>query len=98
MGLLSSAATVFLLCACGTGLTLYAVHVQRSRQDDSGYRALCDVDDVITCSEIITDEYVWDVSLFFFHCCDTLSFSAEGTLLSLLSGRVSMWAWSITGS
>lgn len=56
MGVLSSAATVFFLCACGTGLTLYAVHVQRSRLDDAGYRALCDVDDVITCSEVVAEE------------------------------------------
>ena len=56
MGLLSSAATVFFLCACGTVLTLYAVHVQRSRLDDARYRALCDVDEVITCSEIVADE------------------------------------------
>ena len=56
MGVLSSAATVFFLCACGTGLTLYAVHVQRSRQDDARYRALCDVDEVITCSKIVAEE------------------------------------------
>ena len=56
MGLLSSAATVFFLCACGTVLTLYAVHVQRSRLDDARYRALCDVDEVITCSEIVAEE------------------------------------------
>ena len=57
MGLLTSAATVLFLCACGTGLALYAVHVQRSRLEDANYRALCDVDDTITCSEIIAEEY-----------------------------------------
>ena len=60
MGVFSSAATVFFLCGCGTGLTLYAVHVQRSRLDDTGYRALCDVDEVITCSEIVAEEYVFE--------------------------------------
>ena len=56
MGLLTSAASVLVLCAFGTGLTLYAVHVQRSRLEDASYRALCDLDETITCSEILAKE------------------------------------------
>jgi len=47
---------VLILCACGTGLTLYAVHVQRSKLEDASYRALCDLDDAIACSEYLAAE------------------------------------------
>jgi hypothetical protein len=56
MGVLTSAATVLFLCACGTGLTLYTVHIQRSKLNDTSYRALCDVDNTITCSQIIAED------------------------------------------
>ena len=56
MGFLTSTATLFFLCACGTGVGLYFVHLQRSKHDDPSYRALCDVDSTITCSKIIAEE------------------------------------------
>ena len=53
---LTSAALVFVFCACGTGLTLYVMHVQNSKLEDSSYRAFCDVDDTIACSEYLAEE------------------------------------------
>ena len=48
MGCLTPAIVV--LCACGVALSAYAIHVERSKHRDEGYRAHCDMDETIACS------------------------------------------------
>ncbi|XP_063285150.1 vitamin K epoxide reductase complex subunit 1-like protein 1 [Pelobates fuscus] len=45
------------LCSVGIGLSLYALHVETSRESDAGYRALCDINPSISCSKVFTSRW-----------------------------------------
>ncbi|XP_073403613.1 vitamin K epoxide reductase complex subunit 1-like protein 1 [Dendrobates tinctorius] len=46
-----------LLCALGLALSVYAYHVETSRENDAGYRALCDINPSISCSKVFTSRW-----------------------------------------
>ncbi|XP_041938170.1 vitamin K epoxide reductase complex subunit 1 [Alosa sapidissima] len=46
-----------LLCAVGILLSVYALHVELSKEHDPGYRALCDLADSISCSKVFTSRW-----------------------------------------
>lgn len=46
-----------LLCALGIGLSVYAYHVETSREKDATYRALCDINPSISCSKVFTSRW-----------------------------------------
>ncbi|XP_065436622.1 vitamin K epoxide reductase complex subunit 1-like protein 1, partial [Chrysemys picta bellii] len=42
------------LCALGLVLSVYALHVESSRERDPGYRAMCDLSPSVSCSKVFT--------------------------------------------
>ncbi|XP_071978986.1 vitamin K epoxide reductase complex subunit 1-like protein 1 [Engystomops pustulosus] len=46
-----------LVCALGIGLSVYAYHVETSREGDPDYRALCDINPSISCSKVFTSRW-----------------------------------------
>uniref|UniRef100_UPI00358E6FD5 vitamin K epoxide reductase complex subunit 1-like protein 1 isoform X2 n=1 Tax=Myxine glutinosa TaxID=7769 RepID=UPI00358E6FD5 len=42
------------LCTLGTALSLYALHVEMHRENDSTYRAWCDLAESVSCSRVFT--------------------------------------------
>ncbi|CAJ0967541.1 unnamed protein product [Ranitomeya imitator] len=46
-----------LLCALGSALSVYAYHVETSRENDAEYRALCDINPSISCSKVFTSRW-----------------------------------------
>ncbi|XP_068100086.1 vitamin K epoxide reductase complex subunit 1-like protein 1 [Hyperolius riggenbachi] len=46
-----------LLCAAGIALSVYAYHVETSRERDPEYLALCDVNPSISCSKVFTSRW-----------------------------------------
>uniref|UniRef100_A0A8C3SHE2 vitamin-K-epoxide reductase (warfarin-sensitive) n=1 Tax=Chelydra serpentina TaxID=8475 RepID=A0A8C3SHE2_CHESE len=42
------------LCALGLALSVYALHVETSRERDPGYRAACDLSPSVSCSKVFT--------------------------------------------
>ncbi|KAH1171327.1 hypothetical protein KIL84_006945 [Mauremys mutica] len=42
------------LCALGLALSVYALHVETSRERDPGYRAMCDLSPSVSCSKVFT--------------------------------------------
>ncbi|XP_074854460.1 vitamin K epoxide reductase complex subunit 1 [Carettochelys insculpta] len=45
------------LCALGLVLSVYALHVESSRERDPGYRAMCDLSPSISCSKVFTSRW-----------------------------------------
>ncbi|XP_040211923.1 vitamin K epoxide reductase complex subunit 1-like protein 1 [Rana temporaria] len=45
------------LCAAGIGLSVYAYHVETSRERDPEYTALCDINPDISCSKVFTSRW-----------------------------------------
>uniref|UniRef100_A0A674J749 vitamin-K-epoxide reductase (warfarin-sensitive) n=1 Tax=Terrapene triunguis TaxID=2587831 RepID=A0A674J749_9SAUR len=43
-----------MLCALGLALSMYALHVESSREQDPGYRAMCDLSPSVSCSKVFT--------------------------------------------
>ncbi|XP_075422652.1 vitamin K epoxide reductase complex subunit 1 [Ascaphus truei] len=46
-----------LLCALGIALSVYAYHVETSKERDGGYTALCDINPSISCSKVFTSRW-----------------------------------------
>ncbi|OCT61959.1 vitamin K epoxide reductase complex subunit 1-like protein 1 [Xenopus laevis] len=46
-----------LLCSVGIALSLYAFHVETSRERDPDYTALCDINPSISCSKVFTSRW-----------------------------------------
>lgn len=46
-----------LVCALGIALSVYAYHVETSRENDAAYRALCDINPSISCSKVFTSRW-----------------------------------------
>ncbi|XP_065276578.1 vitamin K epoxide reductase complex subunit 1-like protein 1 [Emys orbicularis] len=42
------------LCALGLALSVYALHVESSRERAPGYRAMCDLSPFVSCSKLFT--------------------------------------------
>ncbi|XP_066433102.1 vitamin K epoxide reductase complex subunit 1-like protein 1 [Eleutherodactylus coqui] len=46
-----------LVCVLGIALSVYAYHVETSREKDATYRALCDINPSISCSKVFTSRW-----------------------------------------
>ncbi|XP_050408302.1 vitamin K epoxide reductase complex subunit 1 [Patella vulgata] len=49
--------SILTLCALGMGLSVYALHVEISKERDSSYTALCDYNELISCSKVFSSRY-----------------------------------------
>ena len=47
----------YLVCILGFGLSLYALHVERSAETDIEYVAYCDISTRVSCSKVFLSEY-----------------------------------------
>lgn len=47
------------LCVFGLALSVYALHVELSRESDPDYRAMCDLGESVSCSKVFTSRYVY---------------------------------------
>lgn len=47
------------LCVLGLALSVYALHVELSRESDPDYRAMCDLGESVSCSKVFTSRYVY---------------------------------------
>ncbi|XP_053495774.1 vitamin K epoxide reductase complex subunit 1 [Ictalurus furcatus] len=45
------------LCALGLILSVYALHVELSRENDPNYRAMCDLAESVSCSKVFTSRW-----------------------------------------
>ncbi|KAL4658337.1 vitamin K epoxide reductase complex subunit 1-like protein 1 [Arapaima gigas] len=45
------------LCTVGALLSVYALHVELSRERDPGYRAMCDLAESVSCSKVFTSRW-----------------------------------------
>lgn len=45
------------LCLFGLVLSLYALHVELSRENDPHYRAMCDLGESVSCSKVFTSRW-----------------------------------------
>ncbi|XP_023145577.2 vitamin K epoxide reductase complex subunit 1 [Amphiprion ocellaris] len=45
------------LCLFGLVLSLYALHVELSRENDPDYRAMCDLGESVSCSKVFTSRW-----------------------------------------
>uniref|UniRef100_A0A6J0UXK5 vitamin-K-epoxide reductase (warfarin-sensitive) n=1 Tax=Pogona vitticeps TaxID=103695 RepID=A0A6J0UXK5_9SAUR len=46
-----------LLCAAGLALSVYAFHVETSKERDASYQAMCDINAAISCSRVFTSRW-----------------------------------------
>ncbi|XP_066485335.1 vitamin K epoxide reductase complex subunit 1 [Tiliqua scincoides] len=46
-----------LLCALGLALSVYAFHVETSKERDASYRAACDINSAVSCSRVFTSRW-----------------------------------------
>ncbi|KAG1933413.1 vitamin K epoxide reductase complex subunit 1 [Pimephales promelas] len=47
----------FILCLLGLVLSVYALHVELSRENDPEYRAMCDLGHSVSCSKVFTSRW-----------------------------------------
>ncbi|XP_051865921.1 vitamin K epoxide reductase complex subunit 1-like protein 1 [Pristis pectinata] len=47
----------WLACGLGLALSVYAYHVETSKERDTTYRAMCDLSDSISCSRVFTSRW-----------------------------------------
>ncbi|XP_069783050.1 vitamin K epoxide reductase complex subunit 1-like protein 1 [Narcine bancroftii] len=47
----------WLVCGLGLALSVYAYHVETSKEQDASYRAMCDLSDSISCSKVFTSRW-----------------------------------------
>lgn len=86
-----------LLCAAGLALSIYAWHVETSKERDAAYRAMCDISADISCSRVFTSRSVVPPT-------PTSSDPADPKLLRplslhpLSSGSLSGRGWGLSGS
>ncbi|ELT87583.1 hypothetical protein CAPTEDRAFT_131213 [Capitella teleta] len=45
------------LCLIGAGLSVYAYHVETTKEKDNSYRAACDINEQMSCSKVFTSRY-----------------------------------------
>ncbi|XP_061765395.1 vitamin K epoxide reductase complex subunit 1 [Nerophis ophidion] len=45
------------LCVFGLFLSVYALHVELSREHDAAYRAMCDLGESVSCSKVFTSRW-----------------------------------------
>ncbi|KAK6473412.1 vitamin K epoxide reductase complex subunit 1-like protein 1 [Huso huso] len=46
-----------LVCILGILVSFYAYHVETEKERDTGYRAMCDVSDSVSCSKVFTSRW-----------------------------------------
>ncbi|XP_061444351.1 vitamin K epoxide reductase complex subunit 1 [Rhineura floridana] len=46
-----------LLCAAGLVLSVYAFHVETSKERDAAYQAMCDISAAVSCSRVFTSRW-----------------------------------------
>ncbi|KAF7705021.1 vitamin K epoxide reductase complex subunit 1 [Silurus meridionalis] len=46
-----------MLCALGLILSVYALHVELSKENDPNYRAMCDLAESVSCSKVFTSRW-----------------------------------------
>lgn len=51
--------TRIFLCVFGLVLSVYALHVELSRERNPNYRAMCDLGESVSCSKVFTSRYVF---------------------------------------
>lgn len=47
---------LILMCIIGTVLSYYAYIVETTKENDESYEALCDINEHISCSRVLTSE------------------------------------------
>ncbi|XP_078063522.1 vitamin K epoxide reductase complex subunit 1-like protein 1 isoform X1 [Mustelus asterias] len=47
----------WLACGLGLALSLYAFHVESSKERDATYRAMCDISESVSCSKVFTSRW-----------------------------------------
>jgi vitamin-K-epoxide reductase (warfarin-sensitive) len=65
---------VLIIALIGLGITLYGIMVEKKVQEDSQYKAACDISDKVSCTRTFTSPYakmfgfsnIW--ALFFYYC------------------------------
>lgn len=45
------------LCVLGLALSVYALHVELSRERNPDYRAMCDLGESVSCSKVFSSRY-----------------------------------------
>ncbi|XP_028670736.1 vitamin K epoxide reductase complex subunit 1 [Erpetoichthys calabaricus] len=45
------------LCVIGVGLSIYAYHVETSKERDASYQAMCDFSSSVSCSKVFTSRW-----------------------------------------
>nr|XP_056720800.1 vitamin K epoxide reductase complex subunit 1 [Euleptes europaea] len=45
------------LCTVGLALSVYAFHVETSKERDASYRAMCDISSAVSCSRVFTSRW-----------------------------------------
>lgn len=45
-----------LVCLAGIALSIYALHVELSKAHDKDYKALCDINEHMSCSKVFTSK------------------------------------------
>lgn len=48
----------FLACVAGIALSVYALHVEISKEHNKEYKALCDINEHMSCSKVFSSKYV----------------------------------------
>lgn len=54
---------LFSLCLIGFGLSYYSQYVKIEKQRNAGYQAMCDINEQINCSKVLTSEYSYGFGL-----------------------------------
>ena len=57
MGACSNRSATLLVCLAGVALSAYALYVEFKMAEDPEYRALCDVDEKISCTKVLNSTY-----------------------------------------
>lgn len=47
----------FICCVLGVGISVYALHIEHERENDSKYEAMCDIGPQASCSRVLTSRY-----------------------------------------
>lgn len=45
-----------ILCSCGILLSLYAYHVETSKERDESYTAMCDINEHMSCTSVFSSK------------------------------------------
>lgn len=47
----------YVVCVLGIVLSFYAFHVEREKERDPGYQAMCDINEWVRCSGVLSSRY-----------------------------------------